>query len=57
MSISQLEGVEFVTRNVNDLPIDGEVRIDDAEYHRIMRRISLADGGADTDVSAFNSSI
>jgi hypothetical protein len=57
MSALQFEGVESVTSNINDLPIDVEVCIDEVEYDRIMRRIFLADGGADTDVSAFNSSI
>jgi hypothetical protein len=46
MSTLQFEGVTSVTSD-----------IDDAEYARIMRRITIADGGTDTDVSAFNSSI
>ncbi len=57
MGTLQYEDVESVTSYMNDLPIDAEVCIDDAEYSRIMRRIFLADGGTDTDVSAFNSSI
>jgi hypothetical protein len=57
MSTLQFEGVESVTPNMNHLPIDAEVYIDEVEYSRIMRRILLADDGADTDVSAFNSSI
>jgi hypothetical protein len=57
MSTLQFEGVEPVTSNMNDLPIDDDVYIDEAEYDRIMRRIFRADGGADTEVSAFNSSI
>jgi hypothetical protein len=43
--------------DVRDLPLDVEVNIDDIEYARIMRRITLNDGGADTVISAFNSSI
>jgi FXSXX-COOH protein len=57
MSTLQLEGVTSVTSDMHDLPLDVEVNIDDAEYSRIMRRITIADGGTDTDVSAFNSSI
>jgi hypothetical protein len=57
MSTLQFEGVEPVTSNMNDLPIDDDVYIDEVEYDRIMRRIFRADGGADTEVSAFNSSI
>jgi hypothetical protein len=57
MSTLQFQGVEPVTSNMNNLPIDVGVYIDEVEYSRIMRRIFLADGGADTDVSAFNSSI
>jgi sulfatase maturation enzyme AslB (radical SAM superfamily) len=48
---------EGVTADADDPPLDVEVNIDDAEYGRIMRRVFLADGGTDTDVSAFNSSI
>jgi sulfatase maturation enzyme AslB (radical SAM superfamily) len=57
MSTLQFEGVTSVTSDMHDLPLDVEVNIDDAEYARIMRRITIADGGTDTDVSAFNSSI
>jgi hypothetical protein len=58
MSTMQYEDdVESITSNTADLPIDAEDNIEDAEYDRIMRRIFLADGGTDTDVSAFNSSI
>lgn len=39
-----------------DVPFDEAVDIGDAEYARIMRRITV-DDGADTRVSAFNSSI
>jgi hypothetical protein len=57
MSILQSEDVESVTSNTSDLPIDTGASIDDAEYDRIMKRIFLDDGGTDTDISAFNSSI
>jgi hypothetical protein len=57
MSTLQLEGVKSGTSDMLDLPLDVEVNIDDIEYARIMRRITIADGGTDTDVSAFNSSI
>ena len=43
--------------DMGDLPLDVEVNIDDVEYARIMRRIAITDGGADTEISAFNSSI
>jgi FXSXX-COOH protein len=56
MTTLQFEGVTSGTSDIHDLPLDVEVNIDDTEYARIMRRIS-ADGGTDTDVSAFNSSI
>ena len=48
--------VDQVTES-GDLPLDIEVNIDDAEYARIMRRISSSGGEDDTGVSAFNSSI
>ena len=57
MSTLQLQGVMSGTPDIHDLPLDVDVNIDDSEYARIMRRISIADGGTDTDVSAFNSSI
>jgi hypothetical protein len=57
MSTLQFEDVESVTSNTDDPPIDAEANIEDAEYDRIMRRIFLAEGGTDTTVSAFNSSI
>lgn len=41
----------------DDLPLDAEVDIDDAEYARIMRRIDNGNGEPGTEVSAFNSSI
>jgi hypothetical protein len=41
-----------------DVPLDVEIAIDDAEYARIMRRITIDDSsGTDTESSAFNSSI
>jgi len=52
--------IEAVTSGVSDmggLPLDVEVNIDDFEYARIIRRITVSDGGADTEISAFNSSI
>jgi FXSXX-COOH protein len=57
MATLQMEGVTSGTSDLHDLALDVEVNIDDAEYARIMRRITIADGGSDTDVSAFNSSI
>jgi hypothetical protein len=57
MATLQMEGVRSGTSDMHDLPLDVEVNIDDIEYARIMRRITIADGGSDTDVSAFNSSI
>lgn len=57
MSTLQLEDVKSGTSDMVGLPLDVEVNIDDIEYARIMRRITIADGGTDTDVSAFNSSI
>jgi hypothetical protein len=41
----------------DDLPLDAGVDIDDAEYARIMRRITSGDGEPGTEASAFNSSI
>jgi hypothetical protein len=57
MATLQMEGVRSGTSDMHDLPLAVEVNIDDIEYARIMRRITIADGGTDTDVSAFNSSI
>jgi hypothetical protein len=57
MATLQMEGVRSGTSDMHDLPLGVEVNIDDIEYARIMRRITIADGGTDTEVSAFNSSI
>lgn len=57
MATLQMEGVTSGTSDMHDLPLDVEVNIDDTEYARVMRRITIADGGTDTIVSAFNSSI
>ena len=43
--------------DIHDLPLDAEVSIDGVEYEHIMRRIGIAEGGQETTVSAFNSSI
>ncbi len=56
-AVTQVEEVASETSDIHDLPFDVEVSIDDAEYARIMRRIMLEDGGSDTPVSRFNSSI
>ena len=51
---------EVITSDLPDLAgvsFSDELRIDDAEYARIMRRIVGDNFGTDTDVSAFNSSI
>jgi hypothetical protein len=42
---------------IDDLPLDAEVNLDDIEYARIMRRIDSGDGEPGATVSAFNSSI
>lgn len=42
--------------DLDGVPIDAEVTIDDAEYARIMRRIHIGSDEPD-GVSAFNSSI
>ena len=57
MTVLQMEGVKSGASDMGDLPLDAEVNIDDIEYERIMRRITIGDGGTDTEVSAFNSSI
>jgi hypothetical protein len=57
MSTLQTEGIMSGASVMSDLPLDVVVDIDDAEYARIMRRITIGDGGTDTEVSAFNSSI
>jgi hypothetical protein len=41
--------------DIQDLPLDADVIIDEAEYTHIMRRIGVAEG--EPSVSAFNSSI
>lgn len=56
MSTMLSEG-KSATSNMTDWRIDDEAVIDDAAYRRIMQRIFHGDGGTDTDVSAFNSSI
>jgi hypothetical protein len=43
------------TPDIQDLPLDADVKFDDAEYTHIMRRIGVAEG--EPSVSAFNSSI
>jgi hypothetical protein len=57
MATLRMEGVPSGASDMGDLPLDVEVNIDDIEYARIMRRITVRDGGSDTVVSAFNSSI
>jgi hypothetical protein len=57
MSAVHLEDVASATSDVDGPPFDVEVVIDDAEYARIMRRITIGGGGTGTDVCAFNSSI
>jgi hypothetical protein len=42
---------------IGEVPLDAEVKIDDAEYAHIMRRIGIVEGEPVTSVSAFNSSI
>jgi hypothetical protein len=43
--------------DIQELPLDVEINIDEAEYVHIMRRIGLVEGESGTSVSAFNSSI
>lgn len=57
MTVLHMEDVTSGASDRGDLPLDVEVNIDDVEYARIMRRITIGDGGTDTEVSAFNSSI
>jgi hypothetical protein len=57
MANSWMESVVSGPSDMGDLPLDVEVSIDDIEYARIIRRIIPAGRGADTEVSAFNSSI
>jgi hypothetical protein len=40
-----------------DLPLDFELKIDELEYSRLMRRIGIDGDETVTRVSAFNSSI
>jgi hypothetical protein len=57
MTVSQMERMMSSASDMGDLPLDAEDDIDDAEYAKIMRRITVGDNGTDTEVSAFNSSI
>ena len=57
MATSWMEAVTSGASDMCDLPLDVEVNIDDFEYARIIRRITVGDGAADTEISAFNSSI
>jgi hypothetical protein len=57
MTVMQQEDVMSGASDMGDLSLGVEVNIDDIEYDRIMRRINIGDGGTDTEVSAFNSSI
>jgi hypothetical protein len=47
--------LESELSDIRDLPLDAVVDVD--EYSRIMRRTGVSDGGPDTPVSAFNSSV
>ena len=58
----QPDFVVSTASDLNDLPLDAEADISHDEYARIMHRITIGDGsggddGADTEISAFNSSI
>jgi hypothetical protein len=57
MASSWIDAVTSGPSDMGGLPLDVEVNIDDFEYARIIRRITVRDGGADTEISAFNSSI
>jgi hypothetical protein len=57
MATSWMEAVASGASDMGDLPLDVEVNIDEFEYARIIRRVTVGDGGADTEISAFNSSI
>jgi FXSXX-COOH protein len=57
MTVFEMERIMSSASDMDDLPLDAEVGIDDAEYARVMRRITIGDNGTDTEVSAFNSSI
>jgi hypothetical protein len=43
--------------DIRDLLLGTEDSIDDVEYQHIMWRLGIAEGGPETSVSAFNSSI
>jgi hypothetical protein len=57
MATLWMEDVTSGASDMSDLPLGVEVNIDDIDYARIMRRIIVSVGAADTEVSAFNSSI
>ena len=57
MATSWVEAVASGTSGMGGPPLDVEVNIDEFEYARIIRRVTVGDGGADTEISAFNSSI
>lgn len=57
MTVLEIDRITSGASDTDDLPLDAEDGIDDTEYARIMRRITIGDGGTDTEVSAFNSSI
>jgi hypothetical protein len=57
MAVMEMEGVMSEASDEGDPPLDAKLRIDDTKYRRIMRRVGTGDGGTDTEVSAFNSSI
>jgi hypothetical protein len=57
MATSWMEAVASGASDVGDLPLNIEVNIDDFEYARIIRRITVGDGSAETEISGFNSSI
>jgi hypothetical protein len=57
MATSWMEAVASGASDMGDLPLDVEVNIDDFEYARITRRITVGVGDPYTEISAFNSSI
>jgi FXSXX-COOH protein len=57
MTVFEMERIMSNASDMDDLPLDAEGGTDDAEYARVMRRITIGDNGTDTEVSAFNSSI
>jgi FXSXX-COOH protein len=57
MTVFEMERIMSSASDMDDLPLEAEGGIDDAEYARVMRRITIGDNGTDTEVSAFNSSI